>query len=265
MKVVIIIIAIPVLLFFSARFLEHKSLYFPFRAIDATPADIGLDHEEIDIMTADGIRLSAWFIPSKESRAILLFCHGNGGNISHRLEKIFILNRLGLDILIFDYRGYGKSSGSPSEEGLYADAAAAYDYMVNRGVPPQKIIGYGESLGSAVVLDLALKEEMAGVIIEEAFTSVQDMARVHFPFIPASILRSRYDALEKIKNVEIPKLIFHSINDEIVPFEQGQRIFERASAPKEFVQLRGGHNDAFIASKEIYASGIGRFVTGLSE
>lgn len=266
MKVVIIIIAVPVFLFFSARYLEQKNLYFPFRAVDATPEEIGLDYEEINIMTADGIRLSAWFIPSEESRAVLLFCHGNGGNISHRLEKIMILNRLGLDILIFDYRGYGKSSGRPSEDGLYIDAEAVYDHMVNeRKLPPQKIIGYGESLGGPVIIDLASKKKMRGIIIEDAFTSVMDMAKEHFPFIPTFVLKSGYNSLEKIKNVSIPKLILHSINDEIVPFEQGQRIFEMASQPKDFVELRGGHNDAFIVSREIYSSGIDRFVMSLSE
>lgn len=266
MKIVIFIFAVPVLLFFSARFLEHKSLYFPFRSIDATPENIGLDFEEIDIRTKDNVRLSAWFIPSRDSRAVLLFCHGNGGNISHRLEKIMILNRLGLDILIFDYRGYGKSSGRPSENGLYIDAEAVYDYMVNeKNIPPAKIIGYGESIGGPVIIDLSLKRDMGGIIIEDAFTSVNDMAKEHFPFIPAFVLKSRYNSLEKINNVKIPKLIFHSINDEIVPFEQGQRLFERAAEPKEFIKLNGGHNDAFIVSSVIYSSGIDRFVARLPE
>ncbi len=266
MKVVIFAIAVPVFLFFSVRLLEQKSLYYPFKNIDATPETIGLDYEEVNIMTADGLRLSAWFIPSEESRAVLLFCHGNGGNISHRLEKIMILNRLGLDILIFDYRGYGKSSGRPSENGLYIDAEAVYDHMVNeRRQPPQKIIGYGESLGSPVVINLALKREMAGIIIEEAFTSVKDMAKKHFPFIPAFLLKNGYNSLKMIKNVQIPKLVFHSVNDEIVPFEQGERIFNRASEPKKFIELRGGHNDAFIVSSEIYSSGIDRFVARLPE
>ena len=177
-----------------------------------------------------------------------------------------ILNRLGLDILIFDYRGYGKSSGRPSEDGLYIDAEAVYDHMVNeRRMPPQKIIGYGESLGSPVVINLALKREMAGIIIEESFTSVKDMAKKHFPFIPAFLLKNGYNSLEMIKNVQIPKLVFHSINDEIVPFEQGERIFNRASEPKKFIARRGGHNDAFIVSSEIYSSGIDRFVARLPE
>ena len=266
MKVLILIIVVPLFLFFSTRFLEHRSLYFPFRAINATPEDIGLAYEDINIVTADGIRLSAWFIPSEESRAVLLFCHGNGGNISHRLEKISILNRLRLDILIFDYRGYGKSSGRPSEDGLYIDAEAVYDHMVNeRSLPPKKIIGYGESLGSPVVIDLALKKKMAGIIIEEAFTSVRDMAKEHFPFMPAFLLKSGYNSLGKIKNVQIPKLVLHSINDEIVPFKHGEMIFERASEPKGFIELRGGHNDAFIVSREIYSSGIDRFVSSLPE
>lgn len=266
MKLFALIIAVPVFLFFSIRFLEHSSLYFPFRTIEATPQDIGLRYEELEVLTEDGVRLSAWFIPSERSRAVLLFSHGNGGNISHRLEKIMILNRLGLDILIFDYRGYGKSTGSTNEKGIYIDAETIYDYLVNeKHVPPWKIIGYGESLGSPVIIELASRRSMAGVIIEEAFTSVREMARVHFPFIPTSLLKSRYDTLEKIRDIKIPKLIFHSLNDEIVPFEQGKRIFEAAPEPKDFVELRGGHNDAFIVSRETFSSGIDRFVSGLSE
>jgi hypothetical protein len=134
-----------------------------------------------------------------------------------------------------------------------------------RNVPPHKIIGYGESLGGAVIIDLALKREMGGLIIEDAFTSVNDMANEHFPIIPGFFLKGGYDAIGKIKNVKAPKLIFHSVNDEIVPYKQGQMIFEQAMEPKEFIELRGGHNDAFIVSKEIYSSGIDRFVTGLLE
>jgi fermentation-respiration switch protein FrsA (DUF1100 family) len=266
MKILALIIAVPFFLFFSTRFLEHNSLYFPYRTIDATPKDIGLEYEEIELRTSDNVSLSAWFIPSERSRAVVLFCHGNGGNISHRLEKILIMNRLGLDTLIFDYRGYGRSTGKPSEKGLYIDVETMYDHLVNeKKLPPEKIVGYGESLGGPVIIELASKRDMAGIIIEDAFTSVREMAKVHFPFIPASFLKSGYNTLDKIENIKIPKLIFHSVNDEIVPFEQGKRIFEAAPEPKEFVELQGGHNDAFIVSRDVYSSGIDRFVGILSE
>jgi fermentation-respiration switch protein FrsA (DUF1100 family) len=265
MKILIFIIAVPVFLFFSERFLEHKSLYFPYRAINATPEDIGLEYEDINIRTRDGIRLSTWFIPSEDSRAVLLFCHGNGGNISHRLAKLQILNKLNLSVLIYDYRGYGRSKGSPDEEGIYLDAETVYDYLVNKkGVSPESIIAFGESLGAAVSADLALKHDIKGVIIEEGFPSVKAVGMHYFPFIPNFIYKSKYDTKEKLKSLKAPKLIFHSIDDEIIPFDMGKRLFEAAAEPKEFIELRGGHNDAFMVSQELFVNGIDAFVDGLN-
>lgn len=261
MKIVFFTIAVLIFLFFSVRFLEYKSLYFPFKRIDATPKDIGLDFEDMILTAKDGINISAWFIPAESSRAVMLFSHGNGGNISHRLEKIKIFNELDLDVLIFDYRGYGKSEGRPSENGLYLDAEAVYDHLVKeRKMPYQKIIGYGESLGGAVIIDLASKREMGGIIIEDCFTSVRDMGRELLPFIPAFLYKSSFDSLTKIKSVEIPKLILHSADDEIIPFEQGRKLFDNAPVPKEFIELKGGHNEAFYISRDVYSSAIGSFV-----
>ena len=262
LKLIITIIVVVVLLFFFIRFIEKKSLYFPFKAIEATPEDIGLAYEDVTIKTGDGIQLTGWFIPSPNPRATILLSHGNGGNISHRLDKIKILHDLNLDILIYDYRGYGRSTGRPSESGLYTDAQAMYDYLMNeKKIPSQKIIAYGESLGSAVTIDLAGKRDIGAIIIESGFTSIYDMAKSVFLYVPQFFLSTRFDALEKMKRLTIPKLIMHSPEDKIVPYKQGRKLFEDAPEPKVFVKLKGGHNDGFLISGEVYIKSIDEFVT----
>jgi len=263
MKIILSIAVGLILLFIFIRFLEYKSLYSPLSRIEATPKDVDIDYEDVAVTTTDGIRISGWFIPAQNPRATLLFCHGNGGNISHRLEKLRMFNFLGLNVFIFDYRGYGQSKGSPSERGLYLDAEAAYEYLLReKGLAPQEVIAYGESLGGAVAVDLAARHKLGGVIIEEGFTSSRDMGRVILPFIPSFIYKSKFDSLKKIKHITAPKLIFHSVNDEIVPFEFGKRLFDEAPEPKEFVQLKGGHNDAFVISEELFMGKLDQFVGG---
>jgi len=261
MKLIIAVVAALVILFLLIRYLEYKSLYFPLKKIEASPKDIGLEYEDVKVTSKDGVLLSAWFISASNPRATILFSHGNGGNISHRLEKIGMLNFLGLNVLIFDYRGYGKSTGRPSEKGLYGDADAMLDYLITKkGIRLEEIIVYGESLGGAIAVDLAGKHELGGMIIEETFTSVKDMAKQVLPVIPSSLLKSEFDSLRKIKDITVPKLIFHSSGDEIVPFEQGKRLFDEALEPKEFVELQGGHNDAFLVSQELFIGKIDAFV-----
>jgi fermentation-respiration switch protein FrsA (DUF1100 family) len=261
MKSVFLTISFLVLIFIFIRFLEYKSLYYPFRNIELTPGDMGLDYEDVSFKTKDGVQISGWFIPSEKSRAAFLFAHGNGGNISHRLEKIRMFHDLGIDTFIFDYRGYGKSEGRPSENGLYLDAEAAYEYLTKeKKVLPGRIVGYGESLGGAVVIDLAGKHEVGGIIIENGFTSVPDMARTIMPFIPTFVYKSRFDSLSKVKKINVTKLIYHSRDDEVVPFEHGRKIFDNAPGPKNFIELKGGHNEAFVISHEVYLKGIDMFI-----
>jgi fermentation-respiration switch protein FrsA (DUF1100 family) len=254
--------ALVFLLFVFIRYVEKKNLYFPLRTVEATPGSIGLEYEDIWVTTADGVGISGWFIRSASPRAVLIFCHGNGGNIGHRLEKVRMLNGLRIDVLVFDYRGYGESGGSPSENGLYLDAEAVYDLLVNhKKVDPRQIIAYGESLGAAVAADLVSRHDAGGIILEGSFTSVKDMAKRYFPFIPSFVLKGGFQTLEKIRSVEVPKLLFHSRDDEIVPFEFGERIFSAAPGPKEFVELRGGHNDAFLVSGDVFVERIDAFVS----
>ncbi|MBI4682662.1 MAG: alpha/beta hydrolase, partial [Nitrospirae bacterium] len=264
MKSIFLTIAVVVLLFCFIRFIEKKSLYFPLGKIEATPHDIGLEYEEVYVSTKDGVRVSCWYVPSRSPGATFLFSHGNGGNISHRLEKIKMFNDLGVNVLIFDYRGYGMSKGSPSEAGLYLDAEAVYNYLVNgKKIPPQEIIGYGESLGGAVIIDLAGRHKLGGVIIEGGFTSIRDMAKNYFPFVPSFVYKTRFDSTSKIRNVKAPALHFHSINDDIVPFRLGKKLFDNAPGPKEFVELQGGHNDAFLVSQDVFMGKIDSFISRL--
>jgi hypothetical protein len=192
----------------------------------------------------------------------VLFCHGNAGNISHRLDSIRLLHSLGLQVLIFDYRGYGHSEGAASEKGSYRDADAAWRYLVDvRGLPADRIILFGRSLGAAVAADLASRTRPAAVIMESAFTSVPDMAAGIYPWLPVRLLsRYRYDNLDKITRISAPLLLVHSRQDEIIPFAHGERLFERAREPKQFLEINGGHNDAFLTSRKAYTHGLESFL-----
>lgn len=246
------------------RYFEHKSLYFPTKEIEFVPGDIGLPYEDVYLDTSDGIKLNAWFVPAKDPEWTVLFCHGNGGNIGHRIDKIEILNKLGLDIFIFDYRGYGKSSGRPSEQGLYRDAKAAYDYLVYRKrILPERIIVYGESLGGAVAVDLTTKRKTKALITESVFSSTKDVAKVVYPFFPAFIISSKFDAVSKIKNITTPILIIHSRGDEIIPFDQSLKLLKASPEPKKHLVLKGSHNTCYQDSKDLYISGILEFLQNL--
>lgn len=260
-KNLLFLVVIIICFFIYLRYIERRSIYFPMKGIETEPNVVGLNFSDVNFKTPGGLKLSGWFIPDKDNKDTILFCHGNAGNISHRLEKIAIFHNMGLNIFIFDYRGYGKSQGSPSEKGLYEDAEAAYRYLINRGdISWDNIIAYGESIGGAVVIDLASKQKVKALITEEAFSSVKDMVRIIYPFLPHFILQSRFDSVSKIKDIKAPKLIIHSVDDEIVPSHLGEKLFEAAAPPKEFLKLRGGHNTAFIDSEELFSSGIESFL-----
>ncbi|HMK42723.1 MAG TPA: alpha/beta hydrolase [Dissulfurispiraceae bacterium] len=238
-------------------------IYQPSRESAGTPRQIGLEYEDIFLQTEDGVRLHGWFIPAPGSRATLLFCHGNAGNISNRLDSIRIFHALGLNVLIFDYRGYGKSEGAPDEEGTYRDGEAAWSYVVAmKETPPGRIIIFGRSLGSGIAAELALRHPEAGALmLESGFSSIADMARRVVPFVPAELLvRHRYDTLHKIPHIRMPKLIIHSPEDEVVPFEQGFAMYECAKEPKEFLKIAGSHNGGFLSSGATYRDGIAGFL-----
>lgn len=240
---------------------QARLVFLPSRAIAATPARVGLDYEDVWLEASDGVRIHGWYIPHPQPRGTLLFFHGNAGNIGDRLESIAIFHRLNLNVLIIDYHGYGKSEGSPGEAESYRDAEAAWRHLVEaRGIPPEKIVLFGRSLGGCVGAWLAARVEPAGLILESTFTSVPDMAAKVYPFLPVRLLaRIRLDALASLANVRAPVLVIHSAGDEIVPLAHGRALFDSAPEPKQFLQLRGGHNDGFLVSREIYLAGLSKF------
>jgi fermentation-respiration switch protein FrsA (DUF1100 family) len=260
MKIILWLVIVGALFFLYVRYVERHNIYFPFKEIQSTPEVIGLGYEDVYFETGDGKRLHGWFIPRGEAKFTFLFAHGNAGNIGHRLEKLAVFNDMGFNVFIFDYRGYGKSEGAPSEAGLYRDAGAAYNYLIEkRDIAEGNIIFYGESLGGAVLIDLATEKKPGALITEEAFTSVSDMARIVYPFVPTFMISSKFDSLSKIKNVAAPKLIIHSVDDEIVLFRLGEKLFSAAAPPKEMLKIRGSHNTAFFDSVKEVRGGIEDF------
>jgi uncharacterized protein len=240
--------------------LEKSLLFFPTRNIARTPEKIGLKFENVSLIAADHVKIDAWWVPHENARATLLFSHGNGGNISDRLDKLKIFHDLGLNVLLYDYRGYGKSEGSPSEAGFHADVQTAYDFLVKEHkIPPEKIIAYGESLGGSIAAHLAANNRVGALILDSSFTSLKDMARTHYPLL-AGLVQSSFNTLADTAKVQSPVLVLHSPTDEIVPYSQGKQLFQVANEPKQFVKLRGDHNSGFLKSRKVYVKGLDTFL-----
>ncbi len=262
LKNIIIIIVFLGLLRIYFLYFERKSIFYPADRIDFTPDIIGLKYEDLYFMTSDGVKLNGWWIPARDPRATLLFCHGNAGNIGDRIEYIGLFNEMNLDVFIFDYRGFGRSTRWPNELGTYLDALAAYNYVrSNKGVPEAKIILFGKSIGGNIAIDLAAKANAALLISDSAFTSTVAMGRQIYSFLPVSlIVTQRYDALSKIDKIKMPKLIIHSKDDEIVPFNHGEELYQAADVPKEFFIMEGTHNEAIFTHRTKYKEGLEGFL-----
>jgi len=249
------------LLLFETRF-----IYFPSRAHEVTPKALGLAFEDVTLTADDGVRLHAWYLPVANPRWTVLVSHGNGGNVSHRLDRALLLQaRLGASVLLYDYRGYGRSEGSPDEAGTYRDARAAYQWLVeHKKARLGQLVLFGESLGSAVALDLALSKPAAALVLESPFTSVPDMARTTI-FLPlAPFVRTRYDNLAKVVRLRMPLLVLHGDHDGVVPFALGRRLFEAAPEPKRFYAIPGAdHNDTYLVGGEAYWKAIASFLEAL--
>jgi len=232
------------------------------REIIANPTRIGLQFEDLHLETSDGVSLHGWYVPAVQPHGTVLFLHGNAGNISYRLDSVLMLHRLGYDTLIFDYRGYGLSSGKVTEQGTYLDAEAAWRYLVEqRHFPSCRIVLFGESLGGAIAAWLAARQHPAALVIASGFTSVPDLARKIYPFLPVRWLaRIRYDTRDYLRYVNTPVMVAHSPEDEIIPFEHGIALFEAANPPKQFLELAGGHNDGFIFMRESWVKALGEFL-----
>ncbi|UZP68668.1 alpha/beta hydrolase [Desulfovibrio mangrovi] len=248
-------------------FSQHHMLYFPAQRLGGTPADVGLPYETVQMVNRLGTKLHGWFVPGDPKRPTLLFCHGNGGNISHRLESLLMFHAMGLNVFIFDYSGYGQSEGVPSEIATQADVRAAWDWLLrDKGVAPSSVVLFGRSLGGAVAAGLAGELNAEGVapggmILESTFTSVPDVGASIYPWLPVRLIaRFRYDSVEALAKVRIPLLSVHSPDDNIIPYAFGLRLFEAYKGPKEFLRISGDHNRGFLLSGQMYTDGIERFV-----
>lgn len=234
----------------------------PGRELVASPQAIGLRYEDVWLTSDDGVRLHGWYLPAGDARATLLFLHGNAGNISHRLDSLRLFNRLGLSVLILDYRGYGRSDGAPSEEGLLRDARAAWDHLVDaRGETPDRIVVFGRSMGAAVAAALAAQRQPGALILESGFTSVPDLAAELYWWAPVRWLaRLRFPTRDALAAVRAPVLIVHSVDDDIVPFGHGEALYAAANEPKAMLRMRGDHNRGFLLTGQAYVDGLAAFL-----
>lgn len=234
--------------------MQPRFLYHPVREVTCTPRELGMDFEDVALETEDGLRLSGWYIPSGKSEATVLFCHGNAGNVRHRLDSIRVFHDLGLNCCIFDYRGYGNSEGKPTEKGTCLDARAAYRWLTKeKKALPRDIIIFGRSLGGSIAAHLASHVSARGLVIEGGFTSYVGIGKRFHPYVPVRLFaRFRYNTLEYIGSVRCPVMLIYSRDDEIVPFEFGLRLYEAAAEPKKFMETAGSHNDHFVLSSETY-------------
>jgi len=247
--------------------IDKPFIYHPKHEIKATPESVGLSYENIFFQSADGVRLNGWYVPGPDPSNVMIWFHGNGGNIGGDVERLRLIHdKLGLSVFVFDYRQYGQSGGSVTEDGTYRDARAALEYLRSRtGLLPLRIIYFGESLGSAVAVNLATEAPPRALILESPLTSMHDMARVEFPYLPVGFLiGDKYDSLSKIPKIHVPILILHGDRDEVVPFGQGRRLFEAANPPKVFYTIPGAHhNDTVIAGGRPYWDAWKRFLDRL--
>lgn len=265
LKLVIIIIGAYVALCIYVYYIQSSLIYYPDmpgRNLVSTPENIGLAYQDVEIITADNIKLHGWFIPHDKVKNTVLFFHGNAGNISHRLESIEIFHRLGLNVFIIDYRGYGQSEGKTTEQGTYQDAEAAWKYLNDaQGISGQQIIIFGRSLGASIAAWPVSKHTPVALIIESGFTSVPAMGQRLYPFLPIHWLTHfKYDTRQYVKRISCPVMVAHSKNDEITPYAEGREIFAAAPENKQFLALRGGHNDGFLVNGSNYVEGLRSFI-----
>ncbi len=265
LALIVAVIAIIYLVSAVYRFFTQSyDVYHPKKEITATPFDIKLYFEEIVFKSSDGINISGWFIPAGKRKEIVLFLHGNGGNISKRLALIDYFNRqIGLPVFIIDYRGYGKSGGTPTEEGTYLDAAAAWEYLTgSRKIKPENIIIYGRSLGGPIAAKLAGKVKSRLLILDSTFTSMKDIAAEIYPYLPVrKFFKFNYSTIDYLKEVSCPVLIIHSAGDDYIPFSHAVKLYNTANKPKHFLKIEGTHKNNYIKSKQVFIEGIKSFIS----
>jgi fermentation-respiration switch protein FrsA (DUF1100 family) len=293
-RLVVIVLLTYVGVCVIVRFLQSHLIYFPARDYYATPSDVGLEFEDLTLRTEDGLALGAWHIPHPAPKGSLIFCHGNAGNMSDRLHSIKLLHDMGLNVLIFDYRGFGRSEGRPSEQGTYDDVVAAWKYVVEtQGVSPDRIVLFGRSLGGAVAIELADRIQSGAVqfqtghdrreassdtpqpggplgqvpralVVESTFTNLEDIGRLHYPLLPVRwLLTYRYDSITKVPRITCPKLFMHGTEDTLIPLKYGRKLFDAAADPKQFLETPGGHNEAGFTYAPEFAGRLEAFLDEL--
>ncbi len=243
------------------RKFEYANVYHPSRQADSAITDLSNDGEDLFLVSADDTKLHAWFIPAKgdseNSDCVVLYCHGNGGNLTSRGPHYRLLLELGVNIMAFDYRGYGQSEGEVDEDGTYHDAFAAYDWVIERGFTGQQIIAWGESLGGGVASRVALDRKVGALILNCSFTSTPDVGAEWFPFLPVRYLASiHYDTHSRLPEIKCPVVVMHAKDDNIIPFHHSEKNFAAANEPKIFVEQEGGHNDGVFAAPEKFKEGL---------
>ncbi len=246
-------------------FLENKFIYYPTKEFYYIPTDFGLEYNDVFFNAGDGVKLHGWYVPSRGSKSAILFFHGNAGNISDRIDNVVRLNSdVGVDVFIVDYHGYGKSKGRPDEHALHLDGIAAISKLRQIVGPGKNIIVFGRSLGGAVAVDVASVEKCDAMIIESTFESIPAVASSLIPFVPKSLIRTKFDSLNRIENVSVPKLIIHGERDSLIPFEQGVALFNKAKHPKTFYPIPGAdHNDTYLIAGEEYFDKISDFISSV--
>jgi fermentation-respiration switch protein FrsA (DUF1100 family) len=247
---------------------QARLIFLPQREFDALPSDYGMAVEEAMVAAADGVRIHLWFLPAARPRGTVLFCHGNAGNISHRLDTARIFLDLDMNVLLFDYRGYGRSEGRPSEPGIHLDTAAAWDWLTReRGVNPAEVVVVGRSLGGAPATRLAGSADPPprALILESVFSSIPDMAAAHYPVYPPWLSRIVLPTARLVRDVHVPLLAIHSREDEIVPFRLGEKVFAAANTPKTFRELRGDHNHCYFLDEPAYRRILAEFLASLDQ
>ncbi|MBN1496171.1 MAG: alpha/beta hydrolase [Spirochaetes bacterium] len=260
-------IVVAIVFFISAASMaecscKNRFLFYPYREIVAVPSDEGFTYEDVYFRASDGVRLNGWWVPAGKGRGAVLFCHGNGGNISFLIQTVGIYKSMGLDVFLFDYRGYGRSEGVPTEEGTCRDVEAAWYYLTGvRKIEAGKIVVIGRSLGGAMAAWLCAARTPRALVLESTFTRAADVANFHYPLAPGMLLfGDTYDTAALLARVRCPVLVIHSPEDEIVPYELGEKLFRIAPEPKEMLVIRGPHNTGFMMSATQYASGIEQFL-----
>lgn len=247
------------------RWFEHRQVYGPRKNIEASPADFGCAFEDVVFSSSDGVSLHGWFLPAvpgaRRQNRVLLLCHGNVGNISGRLNFIRAWLELGLAVFVFDYRGYGRSAGRADEPGTYADARAAWRWLRARGYAPADIVVLGKSLGGGIASELVLHEPPGALILQSTFTNIPDLGCELFPWLPVRRWNTiRYDTIARLPKIQVPLLIAHSRNDDLISYRHAERNFAAANTPKELLEIAGRHVSVIEDGRAAYLEGLGGFL-----